>query len=108
VLVNGDPTSDIRRTRDIVSVWKAGHAIDREGWKASAAKQTEDQLNAKNGAPPVGSESGWISDFEQEGAPQARFGAGWALSTDQMAGGKSVAKLEVVPGGRKAASMPCE
>jgi imidazolonepropionase-like amidohydrolase len=99
VLVNGDPTSDIRRTRDILAVWKAGYAIDREAWKASAAKQTEEQANAKNAAPPAGSESGWISDFEQEGAPQSRFGAGWTLSTDQMAGGKSMAKLEVVPGG---------
>jgi imidazolonepropionase-like amidohydrolase len=99
VLVNGDPTSDIRRTRDILAVWKAGHPIDREEWKASAAKQTEEQTTAKNGAPPAGSDSGWISDFEQEGAPQARFGAGWMVSTDQMAGGKSVGKLEVVPGG---------
>ena len=33
VLVNGDPTTDIRRTRDIVAVWKAGHPIDREAWK---------------------------------------------------------------------------
>ena len=99
VLVDGDPASDIQRTRNIVAVWKAGHPIDREAWKASAAKQTEEQTKAKHTAPPVGSESGWISDFEQEGAPQAKFGAGWMVSTDQMAGGKSVAKLEVVPGG---------
>ena len=99
VLVNGDPTSDIRQTRDILAVWKVGHPIDRDGWKALAAKQTDDQTKAKNGAPPKGSESGWISDFEQEGAPQSRFGAGWTLSTDQMAGGKSMAKLEVVAGG---------
>jgi imidazolonepropionase-like amidohydrolase len=99
VLVNGDPTSDIRRTRDILAVWKAGHPIDREGWKASVARQTEDRTRAKNGAPPAGSESGWIADFEQEGPPQSRFGAGWMVSTDQMAGGKSVARLEIVPGG---------
>jgi hypothetical protein len=99
VLVDGDPTSDIRRTRDIVAVWKAGHAIDREAWKASIAKQTEEETKAKNAAPPTGSESGWISDFDQEGAPQARFGAGWMVSTDQMAGGKSAGKMEVVPGG---------
>jgi imidazolonepropionase-like amidohydrolase len=99
VLVNGDPTGDIRRTRDIVAVWKGGRPIDREAWKASAAQQTEEQAKAKSGAPPAGSESGWISDFEQEGAPQAKFGAGWMVSTDQMAGGKSVGKLEVVPGG---------
>jgi imidazolonepropionase-like amidohydrolase len=99
VLVNGDPTADIRQTRDIVAVWKAGHAIDRAAWKASIAKQIEDQAKEKNAPPPPGSESGWISDFEQEGAPQARFGAGWSVSTDQMAGGKSSAKMEVVAGG---------
>jgi len=42
VLVNGDPTGDIRLTRDIVAVWKAGHPIDREAWKATVAKQVED------------------------------------------------------------------
>ncbi|HXS94881.1 MAG TPA: amidohydrolase family protein [Candidatus Limnocylindrales bacterium] len=29
VLVNGDPSKDIRATRDIVSVWKAGRQVDR-------------------------------------------------------------------------------
>jgi imidazolonepropionase-like amidohydrolase len=99
VLVNGDPTGDIRLTRDIVAVWKAGHPIDREAWKATVAKQVEDQTKAKTAAPPAGSESGLIADFEQDGAPQSKFGAGWMVSTDQMAGGKSVGKLEVVPGG---------
>jgi len=99
VLVNGDPTTDIRNTRDIAAVWKAGHEIDRGAWKASVAKQIEEQTKQKTAAAPAGSESGWISDFEQEGAPQARFGAGWAVSTDQLAGGKSVAKMEVAPGG---------
>ena len=101
LLVNGDPITDIRTTRDIAAVWKAGHSIDRGAWKASVAKQAEDQARAKNTPPPPGSESGWISDFEQEPAdsPKARFGAGWILSTDQMAGGKSVAKMEIIPGG---------
>jgi len=99
VLVNGDPTADIRQTRDIVAVWKAGHPIDREAWKASVAKQIQDQAKEKSAPPPAGSESGWIADFERDGAPEAKFGAGWTSSTDQVAGGKSVAKLEVVPGG---------
>jgi imidazolonepropionase-like amidohydrolase len=29
VLVNGDPTEDIRDTRNIVSVWKRGVRVDR-------------------------------------------------------------------------------
>jgi hypothetical protein len=82
-----------------LAVWKAGHAIDRGAWKASIAKQIEDQAKAKNASAPRGSESGWIADFEQEGAPQAKFGAGWMVSTDQIAGGKSSAKMEVVAGG---------
>jgi imidazolonepropionase-like amidohydrolase len=99
LLVNGDPTTDIRNTRDIVSVWEAGHEIDRAAWKATVAKQIEDGARQKTAPAPAGSESGWISDFEQEGPPQARFGAGWTLSTDQMAGGKSEANMEVAPGG---------
>jgi imidazolonepropionase-like amidohydrolase len=99
VLVNGDPTTDIIHTRDIAAVWKAGREIDRTAWKISVGKQVEAQTNAKSAPPPPGSESGLVSDFEEEGAPKARFGAGWSVSTDQMAGGKSIGKLEVVPGG---------
>ena len=99
LLVNGDPTVDIRQTRDIAAVWKDGHAIDRAAWRTSVAKQYDEQTKSKSAPPPAGSESGWISDFEQEGKPQAKFGAGWSLSTDRMAGGKSVAAMEVAPGG---------
>ncbi len=99
VLVNGDPTTDIRKTRDIAAVWEAGHEIDRAAWKTDVAKQLDDASRQKTAAPPAGSESGLISDFEQPGQPTATFGAGWTLSTDQMAGGKSEAKMEVVQGG---------
>jgi hypothetical protein len=99
VLVNGDPTADIRNTREIVTVWKAGQKIDREAWKASVAKQAEEETKAKTSPAPTGSESRWIADFEQEGAPRAQFGAGWMVTTDAMAGGKSVGKMEVVAGG---------
>ncbi len=99
VMVNGDPTVDIRNTRDIAAVWKDGREIDRAGWKSLVAKQLDVQAQQKSAPAPKGSESGWISDFEQQGAPQARFGAGWSVTTDQMAGGKSAAKMEVLPGG---------
>ena len=33
VLVDGDPTVDIRATRNIVSVWKAGVQFDRDAWR---------------------------------------------------------------------------
>jgi imidazolonepropionase-like amidohydrolase len=37
LLVRGDPTKDIRATRDIVGVWKAGIAIDRDAVAKMAA-----------------------------------------------------------------------
>jgi imidazolonepropionase-like amidohydrolase len=99
VLVNGDPSTDIRATRDIAGVWKAGQPIDRAAWRASIAKEVEAEANRKNSPGPAGSESGWIADFEDSGAPKARFGAGWMVTTDTMAGGKSIGKMEVVSGG---------
>jgi imidazolonepropionase-like amidohydrolase len=38
LLVKGDPTKDIRATRDIVGVWKAGIAIDRDAVAKMAAQ----------------------------------------------------------------------
>lgn len=32
VLVNGNPTEDIRATRDIVAIWKSGVLVDRQAW----------------------------------------------------------------------------
>jgi imidazolonepropionase-like amidohydrolase len=34
VLVAGDPTVDIRQTRDIVAVWVGGQMVDRTKWKS--------------------------------------------------------------------------
>jgi imidazolonepropionase-like amidohydrolase len=34
LLVQGDPTADIRMTRDIVAVWKLGKRLDREAYRA--------------------------------------------------------------------------
>ena len=39
-----------------------------------------------------------ISDFE-DGTAKANFGAGWSISTDTIAGGKSSADMKVVDGG---------
>ena len=97
VLVNGDPTTDILATRDIVAVWKRGLTIDRDGYRAEVAKAAAAVASGEFPVPP-GSESGDVSDFDA-GQAAAKFGAGWFVTTDQLAGGKSVAAIKVVSGG---------
>jgi len=97
VLVNGDPTADILATRDIAGVWKRGVAIHRDGYREELAKAAA--LAASGTFPvPAGSESGDVSDFDA-GQPTVKFGAGWFVTTDQLAGGKSAAAIKVVSGG---------
>lgn len=88
VLVKGDPTADVTASRDIVKVWKLGEEVQRPRQTQAAA------------APPPQAkapDSGEISAFE--GGLTSVFGFGWADSTDQMAGGKSEVRKEVVEGG---------
>ena len=42
VLVKGDPTQDIKATREIISVWKAGVLVDREAYRSTIAKAKQD------------------------------------------------------------------
>ena len=98
VLVDGDPSVDIRATRKIVSIWKDGVSVDRRKYAAEAAAEKEKAAQTKNAAPPENSESGWVSDFEGDKIA-ANFGAGWMESTDAMMGGKSKAALKLAQGG---------
>lgn len=41
LLVNGDPTTDIKATRNIVDVWKRGHKLDRTAYLAKCAEQRQ-------------------------------------------------------------------
>lgn len=98
VLVKGDPTQDILATRDIVSVWKLGVEDDRASYRASLEKAKAPTVAAVQPPAPSGSDTGLISNFE-DGSPQAKFGTGWMLSTDSIAGGKSTGEMKVVDGG---------
>src|SRR5262249_10231517 len=100
LLVEGDPTADIKATRNIARVWKAGVAVDRQAYIASIEKLKAEAERLRKQPAPAGSESGLISDFEEEKV-SAKFGSGWSVSTDSMAGGKSRAEMKVAPEGTK-------
>jgi imidazolonepropionase-like amidohydrolase len=93
LLVAGDPTMDISATRQIVGVWKAGVPFDRD-----AVRRTIAAANVEAAGAPRGSEPGLVSDFE-DGTMTTRFGAGWSMSNDVIAGGKSIAELSIGDGG---------
>jgi len=97
VLVKGDPAPDITATRDIVAVWKTGAQADRATVRGAVEKEKQETA-AKASPPPPGSASGLISDFEQ-GTTATKFGAGWSVSTDAIANGKSTAELRCIAGG---------
>ncbi len=100
LLVEGDPTADIKYTRRIVGVWKAGRRLNLDALREQVAKLKEGAANAANLPPPPGSESGLVSDFEG-GNLDAAFGAGWMESTDKFRGGSSSVVFEHAAGGAK-------
>jgi imidazolonepropionase-like amidohydrolase len=70
LLVHGDPTKDIRATRDIVAIWKQGVPVDRESRREMVAQRNE----------------AW------------RFGPGWLPWTDSIFNGNSKVRVSVVEG----------
>jgi len=98
LLVKGDPTADIKATRNIARIWKGGVEVDRQAYIASIEKMKAEAEGLRNRAAPAGSESGSVSDFEEEKV-SAKFGSGWSVSTDAVAGGKSKAEMKLAPEG---------
>lgn len=78
VLVEGDPSADIRATRELVSVWKNGRRVDARPPAASDAKL----------AP------GTLADFDADALP-----SNWMAASDQMRGGRSTARIARIEGG---------
>jgi imidazolonepropionase-like amidohydrolase len=95
VLVQGDPTADVTATRALVRVWKQGHPVDLGAVRTRVAAQLS--AAARPAAAPAVA-GGLVADFES-GSPEARFGAGWLVTTDAMRGGTSTGTLEVADGG---------
>jgi len=92
VLIDGDPTHDIRESRRIAGVWKDGVEIDREAF-ASAVEAAIMRADRS----PDDLEDGLVSDFEG-GQIEALIG-NWTPSPDDFVGGNSTGDLEVVAGG---------
>lgn len=82
VLVEGDPETDIAATRAIAAIWKNGRRVERR---------------AVAGDVPV-LDPGVLSHFDGERI-DSRMGSGWMATSDQMAGGRSEAKIERLAGG---------
>src|SRR5207244_1003991 len=78
LLVDGDPTTDIKATRRIAGVWKLGVPVDRQAYRALVAKERAEEKQSVS-APP-GAESGLVSDFD-DGIPKVRIGTGWTVCT---------------------------
>ncbi|HEX6065815.1 MAG TPA: CIA30 family protein, partial [Longimicrobiales bacterium] len=93
VLVDGDPTKDVRATRAIAGVWKGGHVIDRGAFAKMVAAE-----KSRTESAPQALAAGVVSDFE-DGTLTPRFGIAWMSSTDRFAGGTSTGEMKVVDGG---------
>jgi imidazolonepropionase-like amidohydrolase len=98
LLVKGDPTRNIKATRDIVSVWKGGVRVDRSGYLAAITREKDRVEQQGKAIVPAALQDGLVSDFE-DGTTKSNFGSGWTVSTDALAGGKSTAIYKFVPEG---------
>jgi imidazolonepropionase-like amidohydrolase len=113
VLVDGDPTRDIKAAHNIVEVWKGGHAAS--GLRAARRAEIASAANAPTRALVTLPADGRIGRFARamDGKVEmkAPFGAGWVENSDTQFGGNSTVRLEVggtAPGGETALVMSGE
>jgi len=90
LLVEGDPTAELRATRAIAGIWKGGVKVDRDAFRAEVAASLQ--------PPATSAGASLISDFE-DGSVNPKFGTPWTLTTDSYAGGTSTGDVAVVDGG---------
>jgi hypothetical protein len=83
VLVDGDPTTRIKDTRKIITVWKNGFAVDRP---RLGDKKESSFVSVKPDLP-----GGVISNFETDIA--SPLGGSWMATMDKIAGGTSEATI---------------
>lgn len=93
VLVEGDPTKEISKSRAIVGVWKYGHAVDRQPRMDLVKREIK-----KAAERVTASEAMVVSNFD-DGTAAVSQGVGWSVSTDATMGGRSTAEMKVVEGG---------
>lgn len=87
MLVDGDPLGDITATRAIAVIWKNGFVIDRS-IPAAAAPAAQAKAPTET----------LVSNFD-DGDTKTTFGTQWQDTSDQMAGGASVAQHRMVGDG---------
>lgn len=100
LLVEGDPTEEIRATRRIRGVWKDGRAIDREANRRDRKPAADAVVQPSDVAGRSGTKDRLISDFDGDKV-EAHFGYGWSVSTDRFVGGKSTAQYRIGRSGAK-------
>lgn len=92
LLVEGDPSADIARTRNIVGVWKDG--IDATGLRTAQMARVAQEKLPKNNQPLALPADGRVSLFSKDKLASP-IGFGWMPSTDSFMGGKSSVTLDV-------------
>jgi len=99
VLIDGDPTDRISDIDNVVAVWKRGVQSDRESYRAELDQEKEANRGRQQVPPPVGSDSGLISNFE-DGTTSTKFGLSWIATAGRLMGGSQPqAQIDVVDGG---------